>query len=105
MGRTWQKGPEKPQAHLQVPSGMQVPRPRQVMLSSHVPAHGCRLQRFAVEGLMPGHSDVSTFAPLWSMHVTVLVETPPAADPCKWGLFSSLQDRAARRLAGGCLGV
>ncbi len=75
---TLQKGPEKPPEQAQVPSGAQLPRPRQVTAASQAPGQGCRLQRCAVEGRTPGHRAESTLAPFWSVHVTALVVRPPA---------------------------
>ena len=77
-GSTWQDAPKKPELQVQVPSGAQLPRPRQLVAGSQPPGQGCRLQRCAVDGLIPGHKAGSTRDPLWSAHFTVLVVTPPA---------------------------
>ena len=77
-GSTWQDAPKKPELQVQVPSSAQLPRPRQVMAGSQPPGQGCRLQRCAVDGLIPGHKAGSTRDPPWSAHVMVRVVTPPA---------------------------
>ena len=74
---TWQKTPECPSEQAQKPSCAQAPRPPHVSAAVQL-LQGCRLHLRWAAGRKPEHALPSAGAPVASVHVTLLVDLPPA---------------------------